>query len=141
MSTTAPLSVAYFNRFAPGKLPEYLGFHVVRVARAEVEIEFEVCGHHLAPNGFLHGGAVVALADTCAGYGTLASLPEGAGTFTTIELKTNFFGTVREGKVRGLAQAEHLGRSTQVWSTEVVADQSGKRLALFRCTQMLMYPE
>ena len=92
----------------------------------------------LAPNGYLHAASVIALADTMAGYGTVANLPEGAKTFTTIELKSNFLGTARDGIIACLATPVHLGRLTQVWDANVT-DQAGRKIALFRCTQMILY--
>ncbi len=95
----------------------------------------------LAPNGFLHAASVVALADSCAGYACRAHLPEGAKGFTTIELKSNFLGTARSGAIRCVAEAEHLGRTTQVWSAVVYGptELGGKKMALFRCTQMVLW--
>ena len=93
----------------------------------------------LAPNGYLHAGAVVALADTASGYGCVASLPEGATGFTTIELKTNFLGTATEGTLRCEAALVHAGRTTQIWDATVTSEEGGKTLALFRCTQLLLY--
>jgi 1,4-dihydroxy-2-naphthoyl-CoA hydrolase len=92
----------------------------------------------LAPNGYLHAGAVVALADTACGYGCFASLPESGTGFTTIELKTNFLGTAREGTLDCEATRVHGGRTTQVWDATVRRDD-GKTLALFRCTQLILY--
>ena len=94
----------------------------------------------LAPNGYLHAAAVIALADTTCGYGTLTDLPEGAQNFTTIELKSNFLGTAREGIVTCVATRVHGGRTTQVWDATVTDDLSGKTIALFRCTQLILYP-
>ena len=91
----------------------------------------------LAPNGFLHAGAVVALADTACGYGCFASLPEGGTGFTTIELKTNFLGTAREGTLECGASRVHAGRTTQVWDAAV--RDGAKTIALFRCTQLILY--
>jgi 1,4-dihydroxy-2-naphthoyl-CoA hydrolase len=93
----------------------------------------------LAPHEFLHAGTVVALADTSAGYGCLASLPEGATSFTTIELKANFLGTAREGRITCEATLVHGGRTTQIWDANV-GKEDGKTIALFRCTQLLLYP-
>jgi len=93
----------------------------------------------MAPNGFLHAGSVVTLADTCAGYGCVANLPENATGFTTIELKSNHLGTAREGMVECVAKAVHLGKTTQVWDATVSHRESGKTIALFRCTQMVLY--
>lgn len=104
-----------------------------------VVTRLQVEPHHLAPNGFLHAGTVVGLADTACGYGCVASLPEGAVGFTTIELKTNFLGTAKEGEISCEATLTHGGRTTQVWDA-VVRNQNGKTIALFRCTQLLLRP-
>jgi len=92
----------------------------------------------LAPNGYLHAASVLLLADTAAGYASMANLPDGAKNFTTIELKSNFLGTSREGTIRTECRAEHLGRTTQVWSC-VVFGGDGRRIALFRCTQLVLW--
>ncbi len=88
----------------------------------------------LAPNGYLHAAAVVGLADTAAGYACFAHLPEGASSFTTIELKCNFIGTVTSGSVECTATAAHLGQTTQVWDAVVKSAAAARPLALFRCT-------
>jgi uncharacterized protein (TIGR00369 family) len=93
----------------------------------------------MAPNGFLHAASVIALADTSCGYGCVARLPEGASGFTTVELKSNFFGTAREGVIDCRASAVHLGRSTHVWDALVSAGSA--RIAAFRCTQMILWPK
>ena len=95
----------------------------------------------LAPNGYLHAAAVIALADTACGYGTSTNLPDGANNFTTIELKSNFLGSAREGTITCLATRLHSGRTTQVWDAEVRNEVSGKTIALFRCTQLILYPQ
>ena len=95
----------------------------------------------MAPNGFLHAGSIVTLADTSAGCGCMASLPAGANGFTTIELKSNHLGTTRDGTLDCTARAAHLGKTTQVWDAVVTHRESGKTLALFRCTQMVLYPK
>ena len=93
-----------------------------------------------APHGYLHGGAVVALADTACGYGCVASLPEGATGFTTIELKANYLGTVQDGPVVADARLVHGGHRTQVWDAVVTGGTRGRRIALFRCTQLILWP-
>ena len=93
----------------------------------------------MAPNGFLHAATVVALADTSCGYGCVTRLPEGASGFTTVELKANFLGTAREGVIECRASALHLGRTTQVWDALVEAPAG--RIAVFRCTQMVLWPK
>ncbi len=107
----------------------------------ELRAELRVQEHLMAPNGFLHAGSLVTLADTCCGYGCVNNLPAGAGGFTTVELKSNFLGTTRDGHVDCVATAAHLGRSTQLWDAVLTHRESGKTLALFRCTQMLLYPK
>lgn len=127
------------NEACTGLLPGHLGIEMISVKEGEVVAQFAVQKHHMAPNGFLHAASVVALADTACGNGCMASLPETANGFTTVELKSNHLGTVTEGIVRCMARAAHLGRTTQVWDAEVTDVQSGKVLALFRCTQMVLY--
>lgn len=124
-----------------GYLPGMLGIEILALTPGTVYSRLVVRRELIAPNGFLHAASVVALADTTAGYGTIAHLPEGAESFTTIELKANFLGTVRDGSIVCEARVEHGGRNTQVWDAVVSEEGSGKRLALFRCTQMVLWPK
>ncbi len=94
----------------------------------------------MAPNGYLHAATIIALADTSCGYGTFVGLPEDAEGFTTIELKSNFLGTKHEGVIECEAKLAHGGGTTQVWDATVTDADSGKTMALFRCTQMILYP-
>ncbi|MEO8836803.1 MAG: PaaI family thioesterase [Caldimonas sp.] len=119
-------------------LPGRFGLVVTRIAEGALDAELVIAPWMLAPNGFLHAATVLLLADTAAGYASIAHLPEGAKNFTTIELKSNFLGTAREGTIRTECHAEHLGRSTHVWSA-VVFGPAGRKLALFRCTQMILW--
>jgi uncharacterized protein (TIGR00369 family) len=137
---TAPAQQAAENFDHLGKnfLPGYLGIHIISISKDEVRAELEVVPHLLAPNGFLHAGSIVTLADTACGYGCIASLPEGA-SFTTIELKSNHLGTARQGKIDVIASAVHTGRTTQVW--DAVVRHQDKTIALFRCTQMILFPK
>lgn len=129
-----------FNARGADKLPGHLGIVVTAIGPSELCAELPVAPQLMAPNGYLHAGSVVTLADTACGYGCLAHLPEGAGGFTTVELKSNHLGTAREGTLECRATAAHLGRSTQVWDAIVTHRESGKTIALFRCTQMILYP-
>jgi len=133
-------SAESFNEFGSDRLPGYLGVVVTRVDGTTVKAELEVRPQLLAPNGYLHAGTVVTLADTAAGYGCIANLPDGASGFTTIELKSNHLGTAREGFVECEATAVHLGRTTQVWDAVVTHRDTGRTIAIFRCTQMVLYP-
>jgi 1,4-dihydroxy-2-naphthoyl-CoA hydrolase len=117
-----------------------VGVEIVSIADGALEARLRVRTELLAPNGYLHAGAIVTLADTAAGCGCLAHLPDGAKSFTTIELKSNFLGTAREGELVAHARAAHRGRTTQVWDVEVEHVEARRTIALFRCTQMLLYP-
>ena len=130
-----------FNKRGTGKLPGHLGIVFTQVSSAEVCGELALKDIHMAPNGFLHAGSIVTLADTCCGYGCFASLPEGATGFTTIELKSNHLGTAREGTIVSRATPVHLGKTTQVWDAVVSHKDTGKIIALFRCTQLVLYPK
>ena len=130
-----------FNEIGRQVLPGYLGIVITQVEGPEVRGELTVRPQLMAPNGFLHAGSLVTLADTCAGYGCAANLPEGATGFTTIELKSNHLGTTLEGALAVVATPAHIGRTTQVWDAVVTHVQSGRTLALFRCTQMVLYPK
>jgi len=129
-----------FNASQHGSLPDLLGITFEDVAPGHVRGHFNVRPGHMAPNGYLHAASVVALADTSCGYGCTASLPEGARGFTTIELKSNHVATARNGHdVVCEARLVHRGRTTQVWDAEVTNATTGKVMALFRCTQLILY--
>jgi uncharacterized protein (TIGR00369 family) len=134
------LTPEHFNARSPGHLPGLLGIVVTEVAQGRLCAELAVRPELSAPNGYLHAGTVVTLADTCAGYGCIAHLPDGASGFTTIELKSNHLGTALAGTIECVATAAHLGRTTQVWDAVVTHRESGRTLALFRCTQMVLWP-
>jgi uncharacterized protein (TIGR00369 family) len=127
-----------WNAFGTGFLPGLLGIEFTAVARGQVTARLALRPDHLAGNGYLHAATVVALADTACGYGTLASLPEGAANFTTVELKANFLGTAREGAIACEATMVHGGRTTQVWDARVRDEGTGRVIALFRCTQLVL---
>ena len=129
----------HFNEFGHLHLPGYLGIVITHVSGPEIRSELAVRQFHLAPNGYLHAGTVVTLADTSAGYGCTANLPAGAVGFTTIELKSNHLGTALDGTIECFAKAAHLGRTTQVWDAVITHRETAKTIALFRCTQLVLY--
>jgi len=129
-----------FAHRGDGRLPGLIGVRFTAVAENRIDAELDIRSELLAPNGFLHAATVIALADTACGYGCLAHLPAGAANFTTIELKTNFLGTVRDGTIACVATAAHLGKTTQVWDAVVADGTRGRRIALFRCTQLILWP-
>jgi 1,4-dihydroxy-2-naphthoyl-CoA hydrolase len=121
-----------------GRLPGLFGVEILSIEPGAVETRLALKDEHLAPNDFLHAGTVITLADTSAGMGCLASLPDGAGGFTTIELKTNFLGTARDGALRCSARLVHGGSRTQVWDATVAREEDERVIALFRCTQYVL---
>lgn len=120
--------------------PSALAPDVIKLEPSHVVLAAQIDQRHHAANGFLHAGASVTLADTACGFGTLAGLPEGATGFTTIELKSNHLATIAEGRIIATATRVHAGRSTQVWDATITAEETGRTLTLFRCTQMILYP-
>lgn len=135
------ISVDVLNERGSEYLPGYLGIEILELAPNTLSSRMPVKKLHFAPNDFLHAASIVALADTTCGYATIAHLPEGAQSFTTIELKSNHLGTVKEGSIACVATAQHLGRNTQVWDAVVTDEASGRKIALFRCTQMILWPK
>jgi uncharacterized protein (TIGR00369 family) len=134
------LTIEEANRRLKDTLPGTLGIEFAELERGHAANLLAIRPQHLAPNGYLHAATVVALADTCCGIGALASLPDGASSFTTIELKTNFIGTAVEGVIRCVAELAHSGRTTQLWDAKVTDEAQQRTLALFRCTQLILYP-
>jgi uncharacterized protein (TIGR00369 family) len=129
-----------FHKRQEGYLPALLGIEWQEVTKGRARGRFKVEKRHMAPNGFLHAASVIGLVDSACGYGCLVSLPEGAQSFTTIELKANYLGTARDGWVSCEATLVHGGRNTQVWDAQARHEETGKVIALFRCTQMVLYP-
>jgi 1,4-dihydroxy-2-naphthoyl-CoA hydrolase len=133
-----PFDIQAFVEAGRDRLPGLLGIEIDEIEVGRVRMHLPLRPELLAPNGYLHAGTVVALADSSCGYGCIASLPEGATGFTTIELKTNFLATALEGTLHAESRRVHGGRTTQIGDA-TVSDESGKTLALFRCTQLLLY--
>jgi len=121
-------------------LPGYLDIQLTSLTQGAANSRMPVRKLHFAPNDFLHAASIVAMADTTCGYATMAHLPEGAASFTTIELKSNHLGTIKEGGIACVATAQHIGRTTQVWDAVVTDETTGRKIALFRCTQMILWP-
>jgi uncharacterized protein (TIGR00369 family) len=141
MSLRPEIDVTSLNRRGIGRLPGLVGFRVMALEQGMLVAELDVRHDLLAPNGFLHAATVIALADTACGFGCIAHLPKGADNFTTVELKTNFLGTARDGTIACVARPAHLGNTTQVWDAVVSRRVDGRTIALFRCTQMVLWPK
>jgi len=117
-----------------------MGITLIDEGEGWLEAAMPIEQHHLRSGAnALHAASMIALADSVCGFAAGQVLPEGAKGYTTIELKSNFLGSASEGVLIGRADAEHLGRTTQVWSSTVMHKETGRKLALFRCTQMILY--
>jgi uncharacterized protein (TIGR00369 family) len=138
MSLRPDITLEVLLHRGDGRLPGLVGLRVTAVAEGVLAAELDIRPDLLAPNGYLHAATIIALADTACGYGCIAHLPKGADNFTTVELKSNFLGTAREGTIACVAKPAHLGRTTQVWDAVVSRKADGRPIALFRCTQMLL---
>ena len=141
MDFVIPKNLEDFNRYGEEYLFGYLGMEFLKVEDDEVIARIVLQQHHFGWNGYLHAGTIFSLADSCAGYGCVRSLPEGAVGFTTIETKTNFLSTVRQGSIQAIAIPLHRGKSTQVWDTSVSSPENGQLLSCYRCTQMVLWPK
>jgi 1,4-dihydroxy-2-naphthoyl-CoA hydrolase len=127
------------NDFFGPLVPGQLGCVFDIATSDEVVGHIDVTANLIAGTGFLFAPAIVALADTCAAIGCGANIPEGAN-FTTIELKSNFLSSAREGeRVVCRCTPVHLGRQTHVWDAVITNETNGRTMALFRCTQMVLH--
>lgn len=133
------VTIENLEKMGKGGLSDFLGVEILSIEERKMTSRLSIKPHHIAPNGFLHAATIIALADTTCGYASFAHLPEGAESLCTIELKSNYLGTVREGGIFCVATAMHLGRNTQVWDAKVSDEKTGKVIALFRCTQMNLF--
>ena len=140
MATTNRESVEGLNAANTDKLPGHLGLVITTVEPGLVEGRFTARDDLVAHTGYLLAGAVLSVADILCAYGVSTVWPDGATGFTTAEVKANFVGTVRDGEVLCTARLLHGGRTTQVWDASVTAAATGKLMAVFRCTQIMLYP-
>ncbi len=128
-----------FSKFGADCFPGFVGIEVVQVTKNFGKARMEIKKLHFAPNGYLHAGSIVTLADTIAGYACLYNLPDKGISFTTIELKSNFIGSIKNGSVKAEANLQHSGKTTQVWDVTSKNEENEKIIALFRCTQLILY--
>jgi uncharacterized protein (TIGR00369 family) len=131
------LTLAQLQEIGSFGFPGLLGIEFDEPGEGVMRARLALEEKHMAPNGYLHAGTVVGLADSACGYGCILNLPEGGTGFTTIELKTNFLRSAREGTIACEARLLHGGRTTQLWDA-TVTDPDGKTMALFRCTQLIL---
>src|SRR2546423_12710366 len=133
------LTLQELNDLGTGHFPAHVGIVFTSASKEELRSHLVVRPCLMAPNGYLHAGSIVTLADTTAGYGCRMWLAENAVGFTTIELKSNHLSTAREGTIECGATPAHVGRTTQVWDAVITHREAGRRIALFRCTQLVLY--
>ena len=129
-----------FNQYGKVFLFDYLGMGFTKVEEDEVIAHIPLQQHHSGWHGTLHAGTLFALADSCAGYGCVKSLPQDASGFTTIETKNNFLAMTNAGVIRCVATPVHKGRTTQVWDAVVSSTDEAKELCYYRCTQLILWP-
>ena len=140
VTTTNHTDVDKLNKANEGKLPGWLGLEITAVGDGVVEGRLPVRAELIAHTGYLLAGSLLSVADILCAYGVSTAWPEGASGFTTAEVKCNFVGTAREGAVLCRATLLHGGRTTQVWDAEMRNEATGKLMAVFRCTQIVLYP-
>lgn len=133
------MTIDDINNWSEGRFPGHMGIKITALEGDGLRAEMPIQSHFLAPNGYLHAGSLVTFADTIAGYSVRRHLRDGAKSFTTIELKSNFIRTLREGVVECVSEPEHIGRTTQVWRVKVVDKSTQKVMAIFSCTQLIIY--
>ena len=138
--TSNHTSVEKLNDANVGKLPGYLGLAITEVGEGRVVGRLEVRDELVAHTGYLLAGAVLSVADILCAYGVSTAWPDGASGFTTAEVKCNFMGTLTKGAGICTAELLHGGRTTQVWDARFTDEATGKLLAAFRCTQIILYP-
>jgi uncharacterized protein (TIGR00369 family) len=130
------MDLAAFNQRLAGTLPELLGMRFVSLEPDRVVADLTIRDDLRTVGGALHGGSLMAFADTVGAAATIVNLTGGATT-TTLESKTNFFAAGRAGVVRAEATPLHKGRRTHVWQTRIT-DESGRLLSLTLQTQMVL---
>lgn len=131
------VSLEQLRERARAGLPGLVGIEIMNVAEDTLTSRLVIREELLAPNGYLHAGTLVTLADTSCGFGCFAHLPPDASGFATIELKVNFLGTALEGALRCVATRQHAGRTTEVWDAAISEESTSRAMALFRCTQLI----
>ena len=136
-----PSLAVVFNKRGTGKLPGYMGIVFTQVSPSGGLRSSPSRTSTWLPTASCMPAASWRWPTRACGYGCFANLPQGATGFTTIELKSNHLGTAREGTIASRATPVHLGKTTQVWDAVVSHKETGRTIALFRCTQLVIYPK
>ncbi len=123
---------------APLPYAQLLQIEIVEASKEGVHGKVKVRPEMCTAGHILHGGAIMSFADTLGAFGAMHVLPEGAGGTTTLESKTNFLGSAKEGEtVLGHCTPVHVGRRTSVWQTKITTE-AGRNVALVTQTQMVL---
>ena len=140
MSDTEPLD-EQANALVHSAMPfaTTLGIEVLEGSKDQIRARMAWDTRLCTSGGIMHGGALMAFADTLGGTCAFLNLPEGAGT-TTIESKTNFFRAVTDGHVYATTKPLHVGRKVIVLETDLT-DDDGKRVARVTQSQMVLLPQ
>ena len=139
MDESAKLQAIEAYRQHSESLPELLGIQLNSVGDQTLSVSLELTAHHLNPaHTSCHAATMVAIADTACGWGCLAHLPNNAKSFTTVDLNCNLLRAVTSGVITCEASLLHGGRTIQIWDA-IVQCESGKRVAAFRCTELILY--
>jgi 1,4-dihydroxy-2-naphthoyl-CoA hydrolase len=128
---------------APYDARNYLDLLGIEIEGEGEQTRGRLTVHHalIAGTGFLWAPVVISIADALCAFGVSRHWPDGAVSFTTVEAKTNFLASAKEGEVVvGVATPLHLGSTTQVWDAAVSNETTGRAMAAYRCTQLLLYP-
>ena len=117
-----------------------LGIELDEDDREQITGRFTVTHDLIAGTGYLWAPVVITLADALCALGVGRNWPEGAASFTTVENKCNFLSSAREDEVvTGRATALHIGRTTHVWDAAIANETTGRPMAAYRCTQLILY--
>lgn len=123
---------------APLPYAHLLQIEIVEASKEGVQGKLKVRPEMCTAGHILHGGAIMSFADTLGAFAAMHVLPEGANGTTTLESKTNFLGSAKEGEtVIGRCTPVHIGRRTSVWQTKVTTE-AGRNVALVTQTQMVL---
>ena len=132
------ITASHLNERAQGSLIQWMDINIEKVGDGILVSSMKISSSHMAPNGFLHAGSIVTLADFSCGCATIAHLPKRAKSFATIELKCNFLGTAKNGSLICTAKNQHWGKTTQVWDASISKKNSDLIIGLFRCTEIIL---
>lgn len=131
------MNIEWIKKMLKGNFIEELGIEFLEEKESGVLLKLIASKKLMAPNGYIHGGAITSLADTACGIGAFLTLEKNQN-FTTIELKTNFISAGKDGDdIFCESKLIHKGRTTQVWDAEVFNSDGKKKIALTRCTQFI----